>query len=455
MKRITLPRAVLGAGLAAAVLAPPLHAQTAPLPAPTGVATTVGATANEAPVRTVTLDEALRLAGEANPQVVSAAGAVTSAAAAERSAKGAYLPRLSATAGSSLQGTNVFGGSALGTPGTAESYSAGVSASYDLYTGGRRGAERDAADAATASAQAELTAQRASAGLSVRRAFYEALRTEDLLAVAQSRVERANEGVTAAEQRRQLGSATRSDALRAQLELNTARSAVLEARTARDAARLSLGRLVGADEPVGASRTDAGAVAAMTDGEAAALLASIAEASPEVRAAQAAGAAAEAQVDAARSQFRPSLTLSSGYGWRNDALGIDESQGSWSLSLGVSYPIFDGYQREEGVVRARVAETAASARLADAVRGVRSEAARALGQLRLVGERIALAEQAVETAREDLRVQRERYRLGSSTILELLTSQEALVEAETGVVTARYDYQVARAELEALAGRTL
>ena len=33
-------------------------------------------------------------------------------------------------------------------------------------------------------------------------------------------------------------------------------------------------------------------------------------------------------------------------------------------------------------------------------------------------------------AEEDLRVQQERYRLGASTILDLLTSQESLVQAE-------------------------
>jgi outer membrane protein TolC len=58
-------------------------------------------------------------------------------------------------------------------------------------------------------------------------------------------------------------------------------------------------------------------------------------------------------------------------------------------------------------------------------------------------------------AREDLRVQDERYRLGASTILDLITSQLNLAQAETDEIAARYDYQIARAELEALVGREL
>ena len=196
-------------------------------------------------------------------------------------------------------------------------------------------------------------------------------------------------------------------------------------------------------------------IAPLDDAGASALIASIESNAPAVLAARAGTESAAANVDAARSQYLPTVSISSGYSWQNQDPAFDQSRTNWSVGVGVSYPIFNGYQREESVVRARTQQATAQATLADAVRGVRTDAARALGQLRLAQERITLAEQAAETAREDLRVQRERYRLGSTTILELLTSQEALVQAETDVVTARYDVQVARAELQALAGRTL
>jgi len=54
-----------------------------------------------------------------------------------------------------------------------------------------------------------------------------------------------------------------------------------------------------------------------------------------------------------------------------------------------------------------------------------------------------------------MRVQQERYRVGASTILDLLTSQANLTQAETDLVQARFDYLIARAQLEALVGRTL
>ncbi|WP_420129285.1 TolC family protein [Longimicrobium sp.] len=439
----------IGIVAAALVMAPAVHAQTGAAPQP---AAAQSAAAQATPA--VTLEQAVRLAHESNPQVVSATGSIASAQAAERSARGAYLPSLSASVGSSLAGSSVIGTPAAGTTlgGTTDSYSAGLSASWDVYTGGRRGAERTAAQADTRAAEATLTAQRADVTLQVQRAFFEVLRTEDLTAVAQSRIQRAEEGVTAAQQRLSLGSATRSDLLRAQLELNTARGDLLQAQTERDAARLALGRLVGADDAVTATRGGESQVAALTDADASALMARIEAQAPSVLAARAATEAAAAGIDAARSQYLPSVSVSTGYGWNSQNPALDESRTSWQVGVGVSYPIFNGYQREESVVRARTQQAAAQAQLADAQRGVRTDAARALGQLRLAGERITLAEQAVTAAQEDLRVQRERYRLGSSTILDLLSSQEAVVQAESGLVTARYDFQVARAELDALAG---
>jgi outer membrane protein TolC len=131
--------------------------------------------------------------------------------------------------------------------------------------------------------------------------------------------------------------------------------------------------------------------------------------------------------------------------WRN----------SWSVRLGLSFPLFDGFAREEGVERARVQETTTSAQLADARRAARADAERLLGALRLASQRIALSEESVKAAEEDLRVQQERYQLGASTMLELLTSQEGLVQEQTDLVSARFSYQLARAELQALAGRPL
>jgi outer membrane protein TolC len=78
-----------------------------------------------------------------------------------------------------------------------------------------------------------------------------------------------------------------------------------------------------------------------------------------------------------------------------------------------------------------------------------------LAELDAARARIEITQTSVVAAGEDLRVQQERYRLGASTIVDVLTSQEALNQAEVDVVNARFDYLRARAQLQALIGRNL
>jgi len=68
---------------------------------------------------------------------------------------------------------------------------------------------------------------------------------------------------------------------------------------------------------------------------------------------------------------------------------------------------------------------------------------------------VALTIEEVRVATENLRVVSVRYRNGIAIILDLLTSQQSLIQAELDLVNARFNYQVTRASLEALLGREL
>jgi len=101
------------------------------------------------------------------------------------------------------------------------------------------------------------------------------------------------------------------------------------------------------------------------------------------------------------------------------------------------------------------AERLARVQEEDARLAARVEVDNALRSLETAELAIALAEESIVVAEEDLRVIQLRYELGVATILEVVNSQVALDEQLVNLVTARYDYAVARAQLEALLGRDL
>ena len=233
-----------------------------------------------------------------------------------------------------------------------------------------------------------------------------------------------------------------------------ARQAQLQARTQRRNAAFALGRLVGVDGAVGAvdAEFDAPRPLALSRDE---LVELVLRQSPSVQAAEANANAAEASTRAARAQYLPTISASGGYDWSNNEFDFGTGRKGWSMRLGLSYPIFNRFQREDAVGRAGIQAEVARLELADARRATRAQLEQHLAALELAEQQIALTEEAVRVAEEDLRVQSERYRLGVSTILDQVSSQLALVQAENDRIAARHNYQIAKAELEALVGREL
>ena len=106
-------------------------------------------------------------------------------------------------------------------------------------------------------------------------------------------------------------------------------------------------------------------------------------------------------------------------------------------------------------MQARVAEDDAKASLRDAELAAREGLEQSLGSFRLAEQRVAAQVATVQAAEEDLRVQQQRYAVGGSTLLDVLTSQTQLDQARQDLIRARYDQRIAKAQLEALVGQDL
>src|SRR5262245_12505858 len=403
----------------------------------------------------ITMEEAVERALDNSPELARANGTVTTTDWAERTALGAYLPSLSLNSGASRSSSSRFDERTQTTiEGASQSYSAGLSLSYPIFTGGRRGAEMKRAEANGASADAVLVETRFGVILQTKTAFFNVQRQEELVQVAQGNVKRAEEALDAAQRGRGVGSATRADVGRAQLELNNAKQSVLSAQTQQRTASFALGALTGAQGAVGV-RVDSLAVPRPLPVADAELVRQAVAQAPAIVSADAAVTAARAGTAVARAQYLPSLSLGSGYDWSNREPALTNGNTGWSLRLSMSYPIFNGFSRESQVANANVQLRTATAARTAAERQGRADVERVLGQLRLAEQQIKLAGDGLTVAREDLRVNQERYRLGMATILDLLLSQTSMRSAESDLVGARYDYEIARAELEALIGRQL
>ena len=97
----------------------------------------------------------------------------------------------------------------------------------------------------------------------------------------------------------------------------------------------------------------------------------------------------------------------------------------------------------------------AEAALRDARLAARENLTPTWGTLRVAAQRVERETASVAAAEEDLRVQQQRYALGSSTLLDVLTSQTQLNDGAPGAHPGALRPSIARAQLEALVGRDL
>jgi outer membrane protein TolC len=370
---------------------------------------------------------------------------------------GAYLPTVAINALAGRSDQSVTSNTLLPTtqPGAAQgAYGAGVSASLDLFTGGRRTAVRHETAALGRAADAGLISQRFLTRLGAQQGYLEVLRGHELVRVAEEGLDVAEKSLSFAKARAGAGTATPSDVLRAELGVSQARRQWLAARDTLASGAAALARLVGADGPVDAAPMATLDPTALALDDSSVVRVAVHDA-PLVQQAQALVTATGASVRAAKSQYAPTIQAAGGYNWANSGQVTGALRQGWVVQVSTSFPLFNGFVREDAVTQANVVAEVAASSSADTRRLSRAEALRLLGSLHVAEQDVSLSAEAVRLAMEDLRVISVRYRGGIATILDQLTSQQNLIQAELDLVSARFTYQVTRATLEAVLGQEL
>ncbi len=408
--------------------------------------------------RPIPLGEAIRLAQLNSPSTVSARGQVRSSDAAVRTAYSAYIPTLSMSAGaSSSRGQNLQPNGRLVDVVTPWSFNRGVNTNLEIFDAGRRLFNLRSAQADQDAAEASERLSNYRVALDVSQQYFNILAARESRAAAEAQFAQADQQLKVASARVAAGAATKSDSLRSVIAVGNAQLAILNADNNIRVAAANLTRLVGTNFEVTATNEEGAMVAPVTLDSVE--IRRMLEESPSIVAARYAVAAASQSRRATRTTYWPTLSLGYGLSGQRTDEAFAPTGGPFSslrtLRLNFSYQLFNGLGREENQARASIAEANAQAQLRDARLAADQQVTQLLGSLRLAEARIAIQLASVAAGDEDLRVQNQRYALGSSTLLDVLTSQSTLNQARFSLIQARYDARLAKAQIEALLGRSI
>ena len=315
----------------------------------------------------------------------------------------------------------------------------------------------------------------------VRNAFYNALRQQGALVVAQENLANARTRLVDAQRTLAAGIGTQFDVLTAQRDVADAQGGLVNARGTVTIALAQLKNTIGIDVSTPISIVDQGAVedpgnAAPeptesrdeTYGKAndevalgAEYQAAVQEAlrtRPEILEGNASVAAARKGVAYARRSALPQFSIGVGYNIQPYYAGFTPAN-LGSIQLNFSIPVYDG-----GVAKARERQARATVAQAEIDRRTSLDVVTLDVQQAYVNEvqakeRVRVANLGVAQAEEAFRLARLRAQAGVSAApqqspqIELSNAQNALTQARTNRVNALYDYNIARSALDRARGR--
>ena len=425
---------------------------------------------------TLTLEKAVDLALQKNTQVIQAQNAVGGKQSAVTAAYGSLMPTLGASGSyfSKHQWTPVSGGGDQYIPGfgvvpvassgghsTNESYTSGLGTNMVLFDGFANYANLSAAKANANSSEYSLDRTVQNTILQTHLLFLNVVRTYQLMKVNEDNVKRSQRQLEQIQESNKVGKVARADVYRQQAQVGNDEYNLIAAQSNYEKAKLDLIASLGvefnteykfdlAGIPQDIDTTEfVSENAKYTDYNS--LVNTAIMKRPDYMSSVETLNSAEAGVTAAKGAFLPSVNFQGQYYFSNPWNSLTDNK-NFTVNLNVSLPIFSGFSLQSQLDQAEVGRKNADEALRQQGRQVRVDIRKALLDLESAEKQVNVTQASVQSAAMDQQIAEEKYHLGASTLLDLLTANTNYTTAQSNKVNAVTGYLLAKKQMEFVVG---
>jgi len=345
-------------------------------------------------------------------------------------------------------------GSGRGGSSTFSTFNMGLTASYMLDFWGKNRATLYAAEENATVARYNREVVTLSTIVTVANTYFLVLAAQDQLNVARRNLAAAERILTLIKQQFNGGTASQLDVSQQEALVATERAAIppLEVTLRQNIAALALlvGRAPANFNVKGGTLTSI-AVPRVTPGLPSELLYQ----RPDVREAEALLAASNFNVVSARAAFFPQIQLTATTGLQSAALASLFGPGAWfyTLSAGLTQPIFDGFQLESALKQAKGVQLQDLQAYRKAVLSSFADVEKALVALAETQRQEKLQIEAVKASQKAFDVSETQLRAGTVNLITVLQTQQTLFNNENQLTLVRLSkLQAASSLFQALGG---
>lgn len=420
----------------------------------------------------LTLDEALLVAQRNNPAYQRAQFQVQATELGVRSGWGQFLPSLTAqvnwgaSSRTQLTGTNDFGESvALPSPVTFKSSSAtqSLGGSITLFDGLANVKTLQAAKYDVSAAAAGVNVQGLQVTADVSQRFYSAIRADRLIDVEAQLLQAANDRLDGIQRLFQVTGATQVDVLGAQVDVEVQALALERQNAGAKQARLQVLESIGVLGDVLDFEPDGTFPAVFDPGMLAGeqLVQRALTIHPVIAQRDFQVSSNSKTASAARGSWLPTLDLSGSLSRGSNQQGFGavyefnpRDDSGYGFQLGLSWPIFNGFQRQQQIGQADVNRRQAEEDLREAKLQVEQRVRATLIDLETAYEALLTQRRSTDLSRRRGELAREQYLIGASgmTFTNLQQIIEGNAREERALVEADYQFALALVDLELQVG---
>jgi len=273
----------------------------------------------------------------------------------------------------------------------------------------------------------------------VSRQYFGLLAADEQLSLAQQTLAAAERSYALNRQSFEAGIASELDLRTAEAQREAVRASVAQMEQARDLAHNALVLLVGSPLPATLPQRGNLAVQQIIDDLPAGLPSALLTRRPDIRAAEHALRAANANIGVARAAFFPTVRLTAFGGSASPELSdlFEGASKAWTFAPSISLPIFTGGRNVAQLDAAKLAKRIEVANYEKAIQTAFREVADALAVAKSIGTQIDAQTARVTAASRRYELSEARYKAGVDSYLAVLLAQQELFTAQQQLVSAR------------------
>lgn len=390
-----------------------------------------------------------------NQSVAQAEAQFRQAQALVRNARGAFLPSADLSVGKtrSSQGTGSSNSSLTSSSsGIRDTLNAQVGVSWEADVWGKLRRGLEANEASAEASYADLAAMRLSQQSELVQNYLQLRVIDQQKRLLEATVEAYERSLKMSENQYRAGISGKDAVAQAQTQLRNTQASLIDLIWQRAQFENAIAVLTG-QPPTGfklAEINDIPKLPAIPVSVPSQLL----ERRPDIASAERSIIAANANIGVAKAAYYPdfSLSLSGGYSSSQYQDWISVPNRFWSVGPKISLPLFDGGQRSAEVDRNEAVYDQTVAKYRQTVLDGFREVENYRIQLKVLADETVVQEQALESARESLRLTTNQYKAGLIAYLDVVNVQTTALSTERSVLNLLQSRLIASVQLIAALG---